>query len=213
MSTRRLVHQRNIHADVFARDDGLWDLEAELIDTKARDFRLATGLRRAGEPIHHMRLTVTIDTSMNVIDANAEMLRVPYAGHCDEIEPDYRQLIGLNLLKNFRHDVRERLGGIAGCTHVTELTNVLPTAAVQAFAGEVFRTHDDSEEGAAGAAAANERKPFQIDRCHALRSDGPAVAEFYPRWYRAAAPASDTSGASATSRIQGQEPKAKHENS
>lgn len=214
MSTRRLVHQRNIHVDVFARDDGLWDVEAELIDTKARDFQLATGLRRTGEPIHHMRLTVTIDTRMNVVDAKAEMLAVPYAGHCDEIEPDYDRLIGLNLLKNFRVDVRERLGGTAGCTHVTELTNVLPTAAVQAFAGEIVRTHDDSHGGASGAAAAAiEQKPFQIDRCHALRSDGPAVAAFYPRWYRTNVPAADPSDASATSPNTKQQPKAKHENS
>lgn len=214
MSTRRLVHQRNIHADVFARDDGLWDVEAELIDTKARDFQLATGLRRAGEPIHHMRLTVTIDTRMNVVDAKAKMLRVPYAGHCDEIAPDYDRLIGLNLLKNFRFDVRQRFGGTAGCTHVTELTNVLPTAAVQAFAGEVVRTQDESQGGAAGAGCApTEQKPFQIDRCHALRSDGPAVAEFYPRWYRAAAPASDTSDASTLTPKTRQPPKAKHEDS
>lgn len=212
MSTRRLVHQRNIHADVFARDDGLWDVEAELIDTKARDFELATGLRRTGEPIHHMRLTVTIDTRMNVIDAKAEMLRVPYAGYCDEIAPDYDRLIGLNLLKNFRVDVRQRFGGTAGCTHVTELTNVLPTAAVQAFAGEVVRTQDVSQGGVAGAAPTGQ-KPFQIDRCHALRSDGPAVAEFYPRWYRAAAPASDTSDASTPTPKTRQQPKAKHEDS
>ena len=24
--------------------------------------------------------------------------------------------------------------------------------------------------------------PFQLDRCHALRRDGPAVARYYPRW-------------------------------
>ncbi len=185
MPSRRLVHTRNIRADVYARDDGLWDIEAELTDTKARDFQLATGMRHAGDPIHHMRLTLTVDTRFNVIDAAAEMLRVPYGGHCEAIEPDYRQLIGLNLLKNFRHDVRERLGGTAGCTHITELTNVLPTAAVQAFAGEVFRTRDASQDDASGSAAQVEQKPWQLDRCHALRSDGPAVAEFYPRWYRA----------------------------
>ena len=33
---------------------------------------------------------------------------------------------------------------------------------------------------------AAQRKPFQLDRCHALRTDGPTVAQFYPRWYRAA---------------------------
>jgi Protein of unknown function (DUF2889) len=29
-------------------------------------------------------------------------------------------------------------------------------------------------------------QPFQIDRCHALRADGPAVKKkYHPRWYRA----------------------------
>ena len=199
MTTRRLVHTRKIRADVFVRDDGLWDIEAELVDTKARDFQLATGMRVAGEPIHHMRLTVTIDTHLNVVDVRAEMLRVPYPGHCEAIEPDYRQLIGLNLLTHFRRDVRQRLGGSDGCTHITELTNVLPTAAVQAFAGEVFRTRDASQDAASGASPpASDQKPWQLDKCHALRGDGPAVAEFYPRWYRAAAPASDPGDMSRT---------------
>ena len=26
--------------------------------------------------------------------------------------------------------------------------------------------------------------PCQLDRCHALRLDGPAVAKFYPRWHQ-----------------------------
>jgi hypothetical protein len=194
MPTRRHVHTRNIRAEVYVRDDGLWDIEAELTDTKSRDFKLATGVREAGEPIHHMRLTITIDTRLNVVDARAESLRTPYPGHCETIEPAYRQLIGLNLMKDFRRRVRERLGGIDGCTHITELTNVLPTAAVQAFAGEVVRTQDASnDQTASGTEAAAEQKPWQLDRCHALRSDGQAVAEFYPRWYRPTASHSETS--------------------
>jgi Protein of unknown function (DUF2889) len=176
MPTRRHVHTRSISADVYARDDGLWDVEAELIDTKGRDFKLATGLRKQGEPIHHMRVTITIDERFNVLEAKGESLRVPYMGQCEAIEPAYGQLVGLNLLKGFRHAVRERLGGTRGCTHMTELTNVLPTAAVQAFAGEVLRTGDDAQ--------ATQTMPWQLDRCHALRLDGPAVAQFYPRWSR-----------------------------
>lgn len=179
MSARRLVHTRSIRADVFARDDGLWDIEAELVDTKARDFKLATGLREAGDPMHRMRLTVTIDTRFNVVDAQAHSLANPYFASCSAIEPAYAQLIGLNLMNNFRRDVRARLGGTAGCTHMTELTNVIPTAAVQAFAGEVVRTRDGASEDEAQATM-----PWQLDRCHALRLDGPAVAEFYPRWAR-----------------------------
>jgi hypothetical protein len=32
-------------------------------------------------------------------------------------------------------------------------------------------------------------QPFQIDRCHALRSDGEAVRQHYPRWHQPASPA------------------------
>jgi hypothetical protein len=186
MPTRRHVHTRNIRAEVFARDDGLWDVEAELIDTKSRDFMLASGLRPAGAAIHRMHLTITIDTAFNVVDADARSLDHPYPGHCGEVEPDYKKLIGLNLLMNFKRAVRERLGGVRGCTHMTELTDVLPTAAVQAFAGEIVKNRDaaDGDDDAAAGAPGSDQKPFQLDRCHALRSDGPAVARFYPRWYR-----------------------------
>jgi hypothetical protein len=180
MSARRHVHTRSIRVDAYARDDGLWDLEARLTDTKQRDFPLATGLRKAGDPVHDMVLTVTIDTQLNVIAAHAESRWVPYPGHCDTIGPDYSKLIGLNLLQDFRKHVLARLGGVHGCTHLTELANVLPTAAVQAFAGEVFKTRDSAHEGH----QQEEQKPWQLDRCHALRTNGPAVAEFYPRWYQ-----------------------------
>lgn len=177
---RRHVHTRSIRVEAYARDDGLWDLEAQLIDTKASDFVLAAGVRKAGEPVHEMCLSVTIDTHLNIVEAGAASPSVPYPGFCDVIAPDYRKLIGLNLSQDFRRHVRERLGGVHGCTHLTELAGVLPSAAVQAFANEVYQTRDAAHPDH----HTDERKPFQLDRCHALRSDGAAVACFYPRWYR-----------------------------
>jgi hypothetical protein len=179
MSPRRHVHTRSIRIDAYARDDGLWDLEAVLTDTKSRDFPLATGMRAAGDPVHDMVLTVTIDTQLNVLSAHAESRWVPYPGHCDTIGPDYAKLVGLNLLQDFRKHVQARFGGVRGCSHITELANVLPTAAVQAFAGEVFKTRDAAHENH----HQDETKPWQLDRCHALRSNGPTVAKFYPRWH------------------------------
>jgi hypothetical protein len=76
-------------------------------------------------------------------------------------------------MQGFKRAVRERLGGVQGCTHLSELADVLPTAVVQAFAGEVLKVHPDSET-----------KPFQLDRCHALASESEAVRLYYPRWYR-----------------------------
>lgn len=181
--SRRFVHTRSICVKAYARDDGLWDLEAELTDVKERDFALAVGVRRAGEPVHAMQLRLTIDTALNVVDAQAQSQWVPYPGHCDSFGDAYRQLVGLNLLRGFRHAVRQRLGGTQGCTHLTELSDVLPTAAVQAFAGEVFRPRDQAHEPEAADHQERGRRPFQLDRCRALRVDGPAVQKYYPRWY------------------------------
>jgi Protein of unknown function (DUF2889) len=197
-ASRRLVHQRSIRVEAYARADGLWDVEATLVDTKAKDFRLATGVRTAGDPVHEMSLRVTVDTKLNVIDAAARTSRMPYPGHCDRIAPDYRKLIGLNLSRNFFLRARELLGGTSGCTHLTELAAVLPTATIQAFAGEVYQPSDRSSEPSgesSGKSSDNaapdsvaQQRPFQLDRCHALRTDGPAVASFYPRWYTGAKP-------------------------
>ena len=169
-------HTRSIVAQAYAREDGLWDIDARITDTKTRPAPLASGTRAPGEPIHDLWLRITIDTTLQIVDAVSVSDAVPYPGYCNTISPAYQQLIGLNLLKGFRLAVKERLSGIAGCTHLTELASVLPTAAIQAFAGDVLPTRDGQNEDDQAHA------PFQLGRCHALRHDGPAVAQYYPRW-------------------------------
>jgi hypothetical protein len=173
-ATRRPLHRRAFDVQVFARDDGLFDVEASLTDIKTHDVPLAGGQRRAGEPIHEMRLHLTVDATLTITAAASETLWMPYPGACDAHGDAYARLIGLNLMKGFRQAVGERLGGTRGCTHLTELCTVLPTAVIQAMAGSVIDTRE-------GDAAGN--PPFQLDRCHALRRDGATVAKFYPRWH------------------------------
>jgi len=176
-TTRRaLKHTRAITIEAYARDDGLWDLDARITDSKTRDMQLASGLRPAGSALHDLSLRITIDTSMTIVDAEAVSDAVPYPGFCNAIGPDYKKLVGLNLLQHFRHGVKDRMAGIKGCTHLTELAQILPTAAVQAFAGEVIATREGDQQDQQA------KQPFQLDRCHALRLDGPAVAQYYPRW-------------------------------
>ena len=177
---RQRKHTRRIVIEGFHRDDGLWDIEARITDEKTRDFPLASGVRPVGQPVHDMSLRLTIDETLTVRDAEAVSDAVPYPGQCETIAPDYRQLIGLNLLRGFRKAVQERFGKTRGCTHMTELATLLPTAAIQTFAGEVFKSSNSAE-------AVSTTKPFQIDGCHALSSDGEAVRIYYPRWYVGAA--------------------------
>ncbi|MFC0130170.1 DUF2889 domain-containing protein [Ralstonia solanacearum] len=175
-------HRRAITVEAYLREDGWWDIEARLTDTKPRDIPLASGgVRLQGQPLHDLWLRVTIDPHMNVVDAEACSDWVPYPTYCDTIGPAYRKLIGLNLMKGFRKAVRERLGGVAGCAHLTELCGVLPTAAIQAFVGDVFPVRDNSNDHRP--IEPGETPPYQLHGCHALHLEGEVVRKHYPRWF------------------------------
>lgn len=172
---REPMHTRSVTVNSFAREDGLWDLEAELIDIKSYDFEKRGGIvHTAGTPVHHMHLRVTIDADFTITDAVAAYDGAPYGIHCGAIADDYTKLVGLNLLRKFRDAVRKRFSRTAGCTHMTELSHLLPTVAVQTMANQ--RLEQSPEQGA-------KTRPFQLDGCHALRLTGPVVQQFYPVWY------------------------------
>ena len=169
---REPVHRRSIEIRGYRRDDGQFDVEAHLVDTKDFDFKLAAGIRPKGEPIHEMWLRITVDRNLLITDAEAATDGMPYVGDCDAITPDYRKLVGLAIRPGYTQRVKELFGGVRGCTHITELAGAIATAAFQTLAGQ--RTQDP------------ERKPFQLDKCHALATSSAAVARYYPRWYTGA---------------------------
>ena len=177
--SRILKHTRSVRFEGYARSDGLWDIEAHLTDVKPDDYQLAPGVRPAGSPVHDMWIRLTIDRRMNVVGAGASTDAMPYPPYCAAIAPDYAALAGLNLMRGFRQALYERFGGVGGCTHLTELLAQFPSAAIQVLAGEQRDNHDYG------------RKPFQLDRCHALDTGGEAVRLYYPRWQREAKTGTD----------------------
>src|SRR5215212_5289728 len=74
---RELTHTRRVRYEGYKRSDGMWDIEAHLLDTKNHDYQLKTGVRRAGQPIHDMWLRITIDRRFDIVDAEASMDTVP----------------------------------------------------------------------------------------------------------------------------------------
>ncbi len=168
---RQRLHQRSITYEGYLRDDGLLDIEAHLVDAKDHDYELATGTRPAREAVHDMWARVTIDRDFVIHAIEVRTVGMPYPDACDRIEPAYGKLVGANLVQGFRKRLHADMGGVHGCTHVTELLGSLPTAAVQTFAG--LRRENESDE-----------KPFQLDRCHALETTTDTVRRYYPKWYR-----------------------------
>lgn len=169
---RQRMHLRRVEFQGFKRADGLWEVEARLIDTKDQDFPLSSGLRRPGEAVHDISVRITFDYNMNIHDAAACIDAAPYMGYCNVDVPDYSRIVGLNLFQGFLKTVKETFGETRGCAHISELMMQLPTAALQTVASEVVGKDD------------RDHPPYHLDRCHALVLDSEAVRRYYPRWYR-----------------------------
>lgn len=173
--TRNHIHTRNIECHGYRRDDGLWDIEGHMVDTKTYAFdNRYRGEVAPGVPVHDMWLRMTVNDSLEIVDVEAVTDAHPYPT-CPEITPDYRKLIGSRLRPGWNRKVREMLGDVRGCTHQTRLLQELAVVAVQTVVTLLMR------EGRSGD---TDRRPPQIDTCHALRSDGPVVEEIHPRWFR-----------------------------
>jgi hypothetical protein len=171
---RTRLHTRRVTYECLRRDDDLFDLEGHLTDVKDHDYALLTGVRRAGDPVHDMWTRVTVGSDYIIRSIEVRTDGMPYPGACDRIEPAYAGLVGASLLHGFRKTLHDTMGGVRGCSHLTELLTHLPTAAIQMFAG----LHREIEAG--------EGKPFQLDRCHALETTTDTVRRYYRQWYRGA---------------------------
>lgn len=169
---RAPLHHRAIDCRGFRREDGLFDIEARLTDTKGYpvDNRWR-GVLDPGTPIHDMWLRLTVDAKLTVVAVVAVTDAAPFPV-CDAITPAFRKLEGVSIGPGWRREVARRLGGVQGCTHLVELLGPLATTAMQTIL-PVRRAEPRPDDG----------PPRHLDTCHALRRDGPVVREHYPDWY------------------------------
>lgn len=167
---RTASHQRSITVRAFHRSDGLWDIEGHLTDVWPDPVPKASGLLPGGEPMHSMSLRLTVDRTATIVAVAAAADAGPYDSACGAIAPDYGQLVGVRVARGYREAIRRLFGRTAGCTHMSELATVMGSAVLQALWTELTQSPDE--------------QPFAINGCHALKSSGPQVAKFFPRWYR-----------------------------
>jgi hypothetical protein len=167
---RRPLHLRRIHCEGFARDDGLFDIEGLLVDTKPVPLRLVNREVPAGEPIHRMRVVLTIDRTRTIVQAQAFTESSPYPD-CGEIAAAYGRLVGLRIEPGFTRAVKRLFRGTLGCSHMTEL---LPPMASTAF--QVLWA--DGDYGGADAQGSAQRTS-PLGGCHALRLDGRIVKTYF----------------------------------
>lgn len=127
---RKHIHTRRIVCEAFEREDGLWDVEANMTDTKTYDTERA----RAGQPLHDMWIRLTLDTQFVIHGIESAMDAHPQS-MCPHAVNPMRDLVGVKIGAGWQTEVRRRIGGALGCTHLRELLAPMATTAMQAMGG------------------------------------------------------------------------------
>ena len=170
---RNKIHDRQVECHGYLRDDGLWDIEGHLVDTKTYSFTTShRGEVPAGVPVHEMWLRITVDDELLIHEVDAVMDYHPYT-ICPQITANFKRLKGLRIGRGFRRKVSEQVGTVEGCVHLQELLGPMATTAFQTLAGHRFKSAKQDPDY---------RPPF-LNTCHAHASTSVVVKEFWPRWY------------------------------
>lgn len=173
---RKPRHTRNISFQGYERDDGLWDIEGHITDIKSDDFvNFGRGLVPAGTPIHDMWIRVTVNLDREVVSVVTAIDSAPY-DICATIEPAFKALEGLTVGPGWTRKVKELLGGRNGCTHVVEILGPLATAVLQTLY-PAMRAREEANPPAVP------QRPFQLDGCHTLASNGEVAKVRWPDFY------------------------------
>ncbi len=175
------MHTRTVVCRGFRRSDGLWDIEGHITDVKAYAFENeARGTIIPGEPLHDMWIRLTLDDSLEVRAVEAVTEASPYPAICPVIAPSFQRLVGLRIGPGWTRAVKERLGGVEGCTHLVELLGPVATTAFQTIYPVRARERSRRVEGDGGDP---ERRPRLLNTCHAFSSDGELARRHWPAFY------------------------------
>jgi hypothetical protein len=169
------IHHRRIDMRGYQRSDGLYEVDARVVDRKTHPVRPPGGgaVVPPGEAVHDMSVRVLINERLDVLDIVACTDASPYSV-CPEAAPTLALLKGARIGPGWTQRVKETLGGVVSCTHLMELMIPLGTAAFQTLVRERLAQPDALD--AAG-------RPRKIDSCYAYASHRPVVLVRWPEHY------------------------------
>lgn len=174
---RKKLHDRMIHCEGFKRADGLYDIEAHLVDKRTFDCSYDEehrgGVIKAGEPVHDMYLRVTLDLKFVIQEVSAVSDDTPFTV-CPKATLAMQELIGLRIGSGWLGEARKRIGTSVSCTHLMDLLRPIATTAFQTMYAEL-------EEKAKK--KPNRGKPSIIDTCLAMAADGDVVMKRWPQFH------------------------------
>ncbi|MDD2919657.1 DUF2889 domain-containing protein [Rhodoferax sp.] len=163
-------HTRNVVFRGYQREDRLWDIEGQLLDTKTKVFDIpGEGAWLPGQPIHDMTIRVTIDDAFVVHEIAVAMDGSPHAV-CPQAQAPMQSMIGCTMGRGWRQAIERNLVGIQGCAHLRELLFNMATVAFQTLSQDLAKSVFN-------------HPPAHLGKCIAWDFNGDLVKRDYPIFY------------------------------
>ncbi|MEI6382684.1 MAG: DUF2889 domain-containing protein [Betaproteobacteria bacterium] len=173
---RKPIHDRKIHMQAYQREDGFYDIESHLVDTKPYPFKrfLATEPAPPHTPLHDLWVRFVLDEDYVVqsIEAASDVTPFPI---CKEAENTLKVLIGERVGSGWSKMVKEKLRGVASCTHLAEMLIPMATTALQGIRGLKLGDFLNTK---------SEGKPRHLNSCYAYAEHRDVVLKIWPEYHR-----------------------------
>jgi hypothetical protein len=172
---REEIHARHIEMRAFVRDDGLFDVDARLVDRKPFDFPRIEGSKAvpAGQPLHDLCVRLTIDSSLTVRAVKASSDVTPFS-LCKEAEVSLEVIVGEQIAPGWSARIKSLLAGSVSCTHLMEMLIPMGTTALQGIRGLRRKGLDRL--------VASDFSP-RVDSCYAYSHDRAVIRTYWPEHY------------------------------
>ena len=172
MATNKLrdgkwVHTRKIEINTFDLGDHRVLVEGKLADTRISHSPSA---EPEGGPflVHHLTARLWVQgPDLTISAVEAEMPTIPRE-ICTQALPAVQKLLGLKIITGFTQKVKDLIGDVKGCSHLTNLFLTLGPAAVQGYFAAYGRRPQAWSLN-------NPAVSRLLDSCHVWRKDGPYV--------------------------------------
>lgn len=127
------VHERGLEIRTYPLEDNRIITEGWLRDERFMPGYDWEGNQWAPGVVHRICVRLLIGGwPLSIVDAEAEMPDVPHE-LCPATLESVKNVVGMNIVSGYGDQVKERLGGIKGCAHLTHLIVAMGSAALHGY--------------------------------------------------------------------------------
>ena len=165
------VHQRKIEIRTVPLDSGQIVVEGWLTDN-----RLLAGYHWDGRPrppgvVHRIGVRLLVgDWPPVILEAEADMVDIPHE-LCPTVADSIQKIVGVSVAAGFSEQVRHRLGGVEGCSHLTHLLLSMGPAILHGF----WAHHSRQPRSVPRSKEEVQGLQYLINSCRLWREDGPLL--------------------------------------